>query len=137
MYKQHVARFREFHRAETVDRAMFANVRMGQEDWLGEKRLLFTAEVLEMLLKTDERTLRWVDVPRDWWQAARERWAPKWWLRRHPVKRTRYPVIEQRNMFNVCPHVAKDPQADHLQFLSYDALPHFEPDVDWAPGVPE
>ena len=23
--------------------------------------------------------------PRDWWQAFRERWCPRWWLARHPV----------------------------------------------------
>ena len=26
--------------------------------------------------------------PEDWWQHFRQRWAPAWWLRRHPVKRT-------------------------------------------------
>lgn len=29
--------------------------------------------------------------PADWWQAVRERWAPHWWIRRHPV---RYTVTE-------------------------------------------
>ena len=23
--------------------------------------------------------------PRDWWQAVRQRWCPRWWLARHPV----------------------------------------------------
>lgn len=26
--------------------------------------------------------------PADWWQAVRERWAPAWWLRRRPVRKT-------------------------------------------------
>lgn len=26
--------------------------------------------------------------PADWWQAVRQRWAPKWWLKRHPVQMT-------------------------------------------------
>jgi hypothetical protein len=26
-------------------------------------------------------------APADWWQAFRERWMPKWWLDRWPVKR--------------------------------------------------
>lgn len=26
-----------------------------------------------------------IKFPRDWWQAFRERWLPKWWLKRWPV----------------------------------------------------
>lgn len=29
-----------------------------------------------------------VSYPRDWWQAVRGRFLPKWWLRRRPVKQT-------------------------------------------------
>lgn len=29
-----------------------------------------------------------VQYPADWWQALRERWFPKWWLRRWPVQYT-------------------------------------------------
>ncbi len=27
--------------------------------------------------------------PTDWWQAVRQRWAPAWWLKRHPVRMER------------------------------------------------
>ena len=34
--------------------------------------------------------------PADWWQAVRERFAPRWWLKRHPVHyftRTAYEML--------------------------------------------
>jgi len=31
------------------------------------------------------------EYPRDWWQAFRERWFPRWWLKRYPVKHTYVP----------------------------------------------
>ena len=41
--------------------------------------------------------------PRDWWQAFRERWLPKWWLAKHPVQYER--IDFQRRFFEkVCPH---------------------------------
>ena len=33
--------------------------------------------------ETSSRTFRW---PRGWLQALRERWLPRWWLKRHPVE---------------------------------------------------
>ena len=29
-----------------------------------------------------------VTYPEDWWQAFRARWAPRWWLKRRPVRYT-------------------------------------------------
>ena len=34
---------------------------------------------------TVERSQVINEVPCDWWQAVRARWAPKWWLERHPI----------------------------------------------------
>lgn len=31
-----------------------------------------------------------VEAPSNWWQAFRERWLPKWWLKRHPVRFTKH-----------------------------------------------
>jgi len=58
-----------------------------------------------------------VDVPYDWWEHFRERWAPKWWLRRHPVI-TRRIVIEY---YRVCPHADvpwNDPHRKHINWLN-------------------
>ena len=33
-----------------------------------------------------------VTHPRDWWQAFRARWAPAWWIRRHPVIETTHKI---------------------------------------------
>ncbi len=33
---------------------------------------------------------RFLDVPRDWWQHAKERFAPQWYLKRWPVLVTTY-----------------------------------------------
>lgn len=62
-------------------------------------------------------------VDADWWQSFRARWAPRWWLKRHPVKQ-REIVVNQNydqvlKIFNVCPHLKQkvyDQQA-HVQFL--------------------
>jgi hypothetical protein len=48
----------------------------------------------------DGATVRW---PADWWQAFRERWFPKWWLRRWPVRYQS--VVTRKYIRRVCPHV--------------------------------
>lgn len=35
-----------------------------------------------------QKALKTFRYPRDWWQAFRERWFPRWWLRRWPVAYT-------------------------------------------------
>lgn len=61
-------------------------------------------------------TAKW---PADWWQAVRERWAPAWWLKRHPVK---YEQID-RPVYNICPHLNVPenryaPRSRHVMFLA-------------------
>ncbi len=55
--------------------------------------------------------------PADWWQAVRERWFPRWWLKRWPVRYCQVSVHEV--VWNVCPHLnikTMDGQR-HLEFL--------------------
>ena len=33
-----------------------------------------------------------VTHPRDWWEALRARWAPAWWIRRHPIIETTHKI---------------------------------------------
>jgi hypothetical protein len=62
-----------------------------------------------------------LQFPADWWQAVRERWCPQWWLRRHPVKRTRRTVY--MTVYNTCPHLnigdgRWEDQQHHIDFLT-------------------
>lgn len=56
---------------------------------------------------------RW---PKDWWQAFRDRWFPKWWLKRHPVE---YEVYEGSELVfkAVCPHLQTEEEGKHVRWL--------------------
>lgn len=57
-----------------------------------------------------EEEVRW---PKDWWQALRARFAPRWWLKRHPV------LWETRRIYAaICPHGQISFQGPHLEWLS-------------------
>ncbi len=58
--------------------------------------------------------------PADWWQAFRERWFPKRWLKKHPVQYTRK-VVDLRAVYpGFVPAV---PDQDYrLTMYSYDAF---------------
>jgi hypothetical protein len=56
--------------------------------------------------------------PADWWQAFRERWFPKWWLQRHPVRYSRVDV--DRQVTFICPHLGVADPEHHMQFLKRD-----------------
>ena len=66
-----------------------------------------------------------VDIPSDWWQAVRQRWAPSWWLKRWPVKlrtvsdtkrETKSETIA-REVLKTCPHIRVPEQRRHVEFL--------------------
>jgi hypothetical protein len=46
-----------------------------------------------------------VHVPANWWQGLRERWLPKFWLCRWPVKTRRIDTVTTVANWRVCPHV--------------------------------
>jgi hypothetical protein len=55
--------------------------------------------------------------PADWWQAFKERWFPKRWLRRWPVKYERVSIHEVL-VTRMCPHVnVKTDNRPHFAFL--------------------
>lgn len=60
--------------------------------------------------------------PEDWKQAVKERFAPKWWTRRHPVVYTKIHINEQR-FSAVCPHLNIQDEKPHLDFLMVDHPP--------------
>jgi hypothetical protein len=43
---------------------------------------------LEAYVLGRKETIKTFVYPVDWWQAVRQRWAPKWWLKRYPVINT-------------------------------------------------
>jgi len=55
--------------------------------------------------------------PADWWQAFKDRWFPKWLLRKYPVQ-CREIIIHKKIYRAVCPHVHADPPATHLRWLA-------------------
>lgn len=62
-----------------------------------------------------------VRVPEDWWQAARERWLPNWWIRRWPVK---YRTITVRwEVRHICPHVNIVAHDAHIRWLMSEVKP--------------
>ncbi len=57
-----------------------------------------------------------VSYPADWWQALRQRWFPRWWLKRHPVQFKRIVTTTT----HLCPHLPigeHRTQHYHLQWL--------------------
>ena len=66
-----------------------------------------------------------VRVPADWWQAVRERWAPKKWLVRHPVKMR--DIETKKTVIRVCPHlpIPASTQGTHVSFLTTPEMPPY------------
>jgi hypothetical protein len=64
--------------------------------------------------------------PADWWQAFRERWAPRWWLARHPVRYEELHVDEQK-YGPICPHLPSDDRSLHLEWLTKDQTEPSDP----------
>ena len=59
-----------------------------------------------MLGKIDPEVMATVEVPADWWQALKERWFPRWALRRWPARRRS--IATRTSVIRVCPHLPID-----------------------------
>lgn len=58
-----------------------------------------------------------VQIPKDWWEAVKERFFPKFLLLRYPVK---YRIIQSKIVTNItktCPHLNIASDKDHIDFL--------------------
>lgn len=58
------------------------------------------------------------NVPVDWLEHLKERFAPKWFLKKHPVKYRRIATVKNYNVYHTCPHInypVDDRQ--HMEFL--------------------
>jgi hypothetical protein len=85
--------------------------------YVAEKRMERTTE------ETKEITRIIATVPADWWQAFRERWLPKSWLKRHPVQYREIKATTISNttvhitVTNVCPHLPTGDSGPHVHFF--------------------
>lgn len=72
----------------------------------GARRLVMQlhSQILSKTVREEEGTVLF-RCPADWWQAVRERWAPKWWLRRHPVRYREERIVTRRAVYHLCPHI--------------------------------
>ena len=76
-------------------------------------------QISSFVLATGGETIsihrRW---PRDWWQAFKLRWFPKWALSRWPATYDEID-IERRVYEKICPHVAVPEGGRHYEFLAH------------------
>lgn len=57
------------------------------------------------------------EYPKDWWQAFKERWFPKWALRRWPVE-MEVIDIDHAIYGPVCPHLMHEDQGVHFEWMA-------------------
>ena len=60
-----------------------------------------------------------IEFPTSPWQFFKERYAPKWWLRRWPVICSNRPIRVAVHHHYVCPHVAVDNNDPHGHTIHY------------------
>lgn len=52
------------------------------------------------------------------WQFFKQLYAPKWYLRKWPVKNTIKRVVVAEHHHHMCPHVVVDNKADHFRWMA-------------------
>jgi hypothetical protein len=115
------------YRAEAIRRIILERVRQrvqvrltgmakGQLEHVSEDAL-YTMEHNLLAEATADLVLE-VSYPQNWWQHFRQRWLPKRWLAKHPVKMTRERKRAKRYA-NVCPHHNEPSTGPHLEFLTW------------------
>jgi hypothetical protein len=88
-------------------------------DEVARRMVLQVQSYILAMEKECERVAVTVTVPRDWWEAVRERWIPKWWLKRWPVKYRTVTSGKDVKKYRVCPHVNVKTRDDtrHFEWL--------------------
>ena len=117
-----VAELRKKHQFSMFD-ALFVKD-MSWQMYMDEMRGEMVVEMSKRLFGQEtfsENSSSFVQVPADWWQALRERWAPKWWLRRYPVVTREIDTVRTVKWFKVCPEMdGRTAQNDRIQFFIQD-----------------
>lgn len=84
--------------------------------WIDQQARGMILELRTMAVaKHRKEEIDWVKYPSDWWEAFKERWFPKWMLRRWPVNYKR--KVVQQNVYHCCPHMDIKVQSNHIEFL--------------------
>lgn len=67
-----------------------------------------------------------LEFPADWWQHFRQRWFPRWWLSRWPVRMDRYVRAHETVIRRVrmCPHMDVPRNSDrHVRWMMAQEVP--------------
>ena len=99
---------------EVIDQADAGEVRAYLDECA--RHLAVEVRMRIAALETHREERGEVETLADWWQAFRQRWLPRWWLRRWPVKVSR--VALETVHYRVCPHVRREPYQSHLHWLA-------------------
>jgi len=87
-------------------------------DHMRRNLVLTLTAAMPALLK--ERVVVHKQWPKDWWQAVKERWAPRWYCRRFPVEYETFDM-DQPLYAAVCPHKELPPNhSSHVQWMYYE-----------------
>jgi len=74
--------------------------------------------------KVEEIPKEWFEYPRDWWHAFKERFFPKWLLKRFPVENKK--KVVKLEVYHLCPHINVPYRGDrsdpHITFLLTPSL---------------
>lgn len=99
---------------EATLRQMKINAQWWAEDLVEEIVFTFRTQALTDRNDHVDIDLKW---PKDWWQAFKERWAPKFIKRRWPVQ---YEEYSYHKVFprRICPHIEVPEKETHLAWLT-------------------
>ena len=101
-----------------VPRATLEHLIIGRiEDWVAD-RIIYTLRTY-ILGAGEEKVECYERWPTDWLEAFKERWAPRWALKRWPVRYAEHQI--NRTFYRrMCPHVSIPPHIGnhaHFEFL--------------------
>ena len=70
--------------------------------------------IQKICVSGQEKIIKETQFPCNWWEAFRERWFFKWWLRLYPVQ---YRKVITKEIIKMCPHLAVSDHSPHVIFL--------------------
>lgn len=90
-------------------------VRQYTDDATGDMMMELRARLVGTTTTVEAET----QIPADWWEAVKERWAPQWALRRWPVRWHSIPT--RTTVTHCCPHIDVPDVATHVRWVSTSA----------------
>ena len=119
--KEYTARIERFCLRHRIDRQLLMRNTV-VEKWMDEATQSMVIHMERRIAagETVEETHS-VQYPADWWQHLKQRWSPRWALKRWPVKMTT--VMLPSKVTRMCPHLELRDEISHLRWLSYTPVP--------------